>query len=140
MTDARITPREGVHHVRLVESPVETSAPDRRHDQVAAPAPRVILLRPTTNTEFVVTSAIDLRDDVLRDEVPAIVGDTCFGVLGPAHDAIVQEVEQDDTQPIRRVASGTNPPAIRAAAQDDDPLTRVFARGSSPSLPGGRSR
>jgi hypothetical protein len=114
MTDTRINLREGVHLVRLVESPVETSAIDRRHDYVMAPPPRPITMRPTTNTQFVVTSAIDLRDDVLRDEVPSIVGDACHGVLGPEHDAIVQAIEQEDTQPIRRVASGTTPPAVRA--------------------------
>ncbi|MGE0402326.1 MAG: hypothetical protein AB7T06_36835, partial [Kofleriaceae bacterium] len=110
MTDSRTTSGDGVHFARLVESPVETSAPDRRFDFVPAPKPRAIVLRPTTNTQFVVTSAIDLRDDVVRDEVPSIVGDACHGVLGAERDAIVQAIEQDDTRPIRRLASGTTPP------------------------------
>ncbi|MFN0248744.1 MAG: hypothetical protein ACKV2T_17780 [Kofleriaceae bacterium] len=112
MTDPRTTRREGVHLVRLVESPVDTSAIDRRHDYVPAPKPRAIVMRPTTDTQFVVTSAIDLRDDVLRDQVPGIVGDVCFGALTPAHDAIVQAIEQDDTRPIRRLATGTTPPEL----------------------------
>jgi hypothetical protein len=124
MSDLRTTPREGVHLVRLVESPVDTSAIDRRHDFVPAPKPRATVMRPTTDTQFVVTSAIDLRDDVLRDEVPGIVGDSCFGALGPIHDAIVQAIEQEDTRPIRRFAGGTTPPELagnrirRGAASD----------------------
>lgn len=162
MTDTRITPREGVHYVRRVESPVETSAIDRRFDYVPAPRPRVIILRSTTHTEFVVTSAIDLRDDVLRDEVPGIVGDSCFGVLGAERDAVVQAIAQDDTQPVRRVSARTTAPEVQAirdaAARGDvaavrqvlqaaslgdgpDPLldddfTLALGRGSSPALGG----
>lgn len=159
MTDPRTTPREGVYFARLVESPVETSAIDRRYDYVAAPRPRPIVMRPTTHTQFVVTSAIDLRDDVLRDEVPGIIGDACHGIVGGERDAIVQAIEQEDTQPLRRVASGTTPPAVgtspairtsllRGAAErrdvaavreildeaEDDALAVTLARGSSPSL------
>ena len=156
MTDPRTTPREGVYFARLVESPVETSAIDRRYDYVAAPRPRPIVMRPTTHTQFVVTSAIDLRDDVLRDEVPGIIGDACHGIVGGERDAIVQAIEQEDTQPLRRVAAGTTPPAVgtspairmsRAAERrdaaavreildeaDDDALAATLARGSSPSL------
>jgi hypothetical protein len=131
MTDARTTPREGVHLVRLVESPVETSAVDRRYDYVPAPKPRAVVMRPTTQTQFVVTSAIDLRDDVLRDEVPGIVGDSCFGALGPAHDAIVQAIEQEDTKPIRRLAAGTTPPELAGNRID---------RGAASELAGNRIR
>lgn len=115
MTDPRTTPIAGVHYARLVESPVETSAPDRRFDYVPAPKPRALVMRPTTNTQYIATSAIDLRDDVLRDEVPSIVVDACHGVLGEERDAIVQAIEQEDTRPLRRFAAGTTPPSVTSA-------------------------
>jgi hypothetical protein len=125
MTDSRPTLRDGVYYVRRVESPVETSAIDRRQDFVPAPR-RIVLMRPTTHTQHIVTSAIDLRDDVVRDEVPAIIGDACHGILAAERDAIVQAIEQEDTRPIRRLAAGTTPPS----------LATNMARGSSPSLDG----
>ena len=119
MTDPRTTPIAGVHYARLVESPVETSAPDRRFDFVPAPKPRAVVMRPTTNTQYIATSAIDLRDDVLRDEVPSIVVDACHGILGGERDAIVQAIEQEDTRPLRRFAAGTTPPSAGGEAIDD---------------------
>ena len=120
MTDSRTTPIAGVHYARLVESPVETSAPDRRFDYVPAAKPRAVVMRPTTNTQDIATSAIDLRDDVLREEVPSIVVDACHGVLGAERDAIVQAIEQEDTRPLRRFAAGTTPPSVMPAGRESD--------------------
>lgn len=102
----------GVLASRFLDSPIETSAPDLRVDVVPASTSRPLVMRPTTNTEHIATSAIDVRDDVLRDEVPSIVVDTCHGVLGVERDAVVQAIEQDDTRPIRRIAAGTTPPSM----------------------------
>lgn len=128
MTDSRTTLTEGVYLARLVESAVETSALDRRHDFIPAPRPRIVVMRSTTDTQFVVTSAIDLRDDVVRDEVPSIVGDACHGVLGADRDAIVQAIEQDDTRPMRRLATGTTPPSI------DDAMRAAVARRDTAAI------
>jgi hypothetical protein len=83
-------------------------------------------MRPTTHTEHIVTSAIDMRDDVLRDEVPGIVGDACHGILGE-RDAIVQAIEQEDTRPIRRVATGTTPLSMPEASPDGDTAASLDA-------------
>jgi hypothetical protein len=88
-------------------------------------------MRPTFNLEHIETSAIDLRDDILRTELPAIVGDDCHGGIGQA-DGVVHFVEEVDTRPLRRFATGTTPPSMgpigRAIiAKPTEPL----ARGSS---------